>query len=135
MKATMKILVVVVMAVMMVTSVFAKENKSDRIDLAEQGYADALKSDVTGLRNNALLQIVKMQSDYQDVEFSKLKKIVKQMSKDDPFLVLRTNAHMTMIIMENPLLANLVDAYDYEDANQYFDTFYLKLAENQVAMK
>lgn len=133
MKQTMKIAAVVVMALVLMTSVYAKENK--RVEMAKRGYAEALQKDVAGLRNSALLQIIKLKSTYTDCNISELCRLVKKMGQNDPRFILRTNAQMTTTILENPHLMNLVNPYDFVDPNVYFDTFYMKLAESQVAMQ
>lgn len=135
MKSTMKIAAVVMMALMLVVSAFAKENETVRIEKAQKGYVQALKSDVIGLRNNTLLQIVKLKSSYTNANLNEVSGLLKKMANNDSEMVLRTNAHMTLMIVENPHMANWINPYEYENPNDFFDKFYLKMAESQVAMQ
>lgn len=134
------LLIIVIMS-LVTSQVSGGENDRSKSMLVrtEICYKNSLETGNIGVRNSALLEIVKMQALYPNVEFPCLKRAIKKMIKNEPEVVIRTNAQMALEILENPHMANLVDSVDEYDPNAFFDKFYLKIAEkfaeSQIALE
>ena len=135
MKAMVKFLVVITVLVAVSVSFAKAPLTQPDLNLAKKSYLNALDSDNAGVRNSAMFQIIKLKATYPDENVKAYVNKVKKISENDPFYSMRSHAHLTMMFLENSELAKLVNPEDYPDPDSFFNSFYTKLTENELAMK
>ena len=122
--------IVLALMITFTATLFAGNSNSvdNKLQLATNGYINALKSDNPGIRNSALHQLTVLKAKYPDFNLRKVEKQVKKMSKNDPELLIRINATITYRYLMNQELTSKVNRTT-NDPKIFFQDLYVQVAE------
>ncbi|RPI02689.1 MAG: hypothetical protein EHM72_03550 [Calditrichaeota bacterium] len=104
-----------------------------KLDLAKKGLMQTLKSDNFGARYSALHVLLKLKSDYPELNLSEFNPILVSMVKNDRASVIRVNANMAYIYINSDELSQRVKVSEREDAVAFFNSLYGELNQNALA--
>lgn len=133
----MKLFQITMAFIFIITSTLFSATLTNQIkshDFMVKSYSKSLESENAGVRNSALLQIVKLNLLYPNKQNSAFIKKLNGMGANDPQLWIRMNARLAALILKNPTLTEIVSPVGYVDANKYFSDLFLKMSGTTIAM-
>ena len=130
---TMKVIIMVVtIAGGMVGMSWAGEKTC--CDRAGERYLQALNSENGGVRDSALLQLMKMKMVYPDYDYTRIIRKIEKMSQHDKKIYIRTHAYLARIFMQNPDMIGKVTPQKYRTPEPFFNALYDYIASTQLVM-
>jgi len=105
--------------------------KSTRnMDHVRRGYLYALESENGEVRNNAIFFVLKFKIEYPEENIEPLVKKLHQMSKNDPELLNRLHAYLTLICLERPELLASINPCDFEISLDFYNNLSNSLSQS-----
>lgn len=134
MKAFTRMMVLVLVCAFV--SAYAQTNdEATYIEMAQHGYLKSLDSEVDGVRSSAAFLVVKLKSQYPDVDVKTLVKKLKKLSDTDSDLTTRIHCQMAVYLLESENETCYVDPKDYVEADKFFAKVYEMYSAAKFALK
>jgi hypothetical protein len=127
---------IVVLALLTVTGgLMASPQEMERTDMAVRGYAQALASDVDGLRHDAIFHVACLKSQQPETELRACEKALEKISKEDGTLRNRLHAQLTLAYLRDVRLAARIKVTTIDDPGAFFDQLYREITTTAIASR
>jgi len=131
---TMRILLVGLLLVATSLSFAQVKQSEEQFEQAKKCYLNALDSENQGVRDSAILQVVKVKVKYPDENYQTIIRKLQKLSKRDDVFYIRTHAYLACEFFKHPELAQMINPADYQVPAFFFDQLYQKITESPLAM-
>jgi hypothetical protein len=121
--------IVIFFVAMLITSTAVMAQAPAKPDFAKilPAYAMALKSDNAGLRDSAAYQIAIIKSEYPDVDFTVIERVLNKVAKSDQSSLVRIHASLTLTYLQDAKLAQKVKPENPENSLEFYNKLHSEL--------
>jgi hypothetical protein len=131
----MKKIVIIIVALSLASAVaFGANPNKACFDRALTNYANALKSDNSGLRNSAAYQIARLKGVYPDADFSIIMDTLNKVAKNDQNSLVRVHADLTYAYIKDSQLVTKVKAENPEESMDFYNKLHNELYSSFISV-
>ena len=108
--------------------VFANE-VDQKIEKAKKAYGECLNTNVNGVIESTIINVMKMKAVYPDYNYSSLAKKLEKLSFDGPTQIIRYKAYIAANYLKHPERFSWIKADSYEEMTKFFALYESRLGQ------
>jgi hypothetical protein len=128
-------MIVVLVLLTVAGGLMASPQEKGRTEMAVKGYVQALASDVSGLKHDAIFHVACLKSQRPEMDLRVCEKALQKISMRDSDLRNRLHAQLTLAYMKDARLAEQIKVCSTDDPAAFFGALYREVSKTVVASR